>query len=69
LWPEADTTVRDFDVPFWGESGHPLWLDECLAQFSDHYAQARSKDPALPVSHFPNARWVAAKQKTHEWIR
>jgi len=23
-------TVRDSDVRFWGQSGHPLGLDECL---------------------------------------
>jgi len=29
-WPKADMTVRDPDVRFRGQSGHPLGLDECL---------------------------------------
>ena len=28
--PKADMTVRDSDVRFRGQSGHPLGLDECL---------------------------------------
>jgi len=29
-WPKADMTVRDSDVRFRGQSGHPLGLDEYL---------------------------------------
>ena len=29
-WPKADMTVRDSDVRFRGQSGHPLGLADCL---------------------------------------
>jgi hypothetical protein len=41
-WPKADMTVRDSDVRFRGQSGHPLGFDECLLMTKPDLATAKN---------------------------